>query len=78
MASEAPKHSSAIIEAIARLQSAFENAGLKEPVAIVVAGEEQKRRLEWVFSHALIMTYPTAPWDGTAIRGMKVISDVAA
>ena len=44
---------SGIIEAIARLQEAFFDAGLMEPLAIIVRGEEQQRRLEEVFSRFL-------------------------
>ena len=70
-----------IIEAVARLQIAFQNAGLREPVALVVAGEEQRRLLEEAFACYLgHVSRPNTerPWETTTIRGMKVIHDVAA
>ena len=71
--------SSIIIEAVARLQEAFENAGLRVPVALVLAGEEQKQLLEYVFSRDLgymMRENAAGAWEGTTIRGMKVIDNV--
>lgn len=66
---------SGIVEAIARLQSAFFNAGLMEPVAIVLAGEEQVLGLARAFSRFLYQPSPDPerPWEGLKIRGIKVI-----
>lgn len=72
---------SRIIEAIACLQGAFLDAGLREPVAIVLAGEEQACLLMSVFDQYLgYLTTPTADrrWEGTTIRGMKVLHNVPA
>ena len=66
----------AITEAITRLQDAFQNAGLKEPVALVLAGEEQVRNLEWHFAKMLMMTPNERPWETLKIHGMKVICNV--
>jgi len=69
---------SKIIEAIARLQHAFHYAGLRDPVALVVSGEEQVRLLEYIFSTELMMVpNRKKPWEATTIRGMKVIHDLA-
>lgn len=65
-----------IIEAVAQLQAVFLDAGLREPIAIVLAGEEQKLRLENLFSLWLAHPIGKPPWDAPTIRGMKVLCNV--
>lgn len=69
-----------IVEAITRLRAAFLNAGLMEPVAIVLAGEEQALSLAHAFSRLALPTSVDTgqPWEGIKIGGMKVICNVQA
>lgn len=67
-----------IIDAIANLQAAFESAGLLVPIAIVVPGEIERRQLE-SYCISAMGVYPNGrPWEMTSIRGLKIMSDVAA
>lgn len=66
-----------IINAVANLQAAFIDAGLREPLAMVLAGEIEVRRLEGLFN-SWAMHRNGSPWEGASIRGMKVICNVQA
>ena len=65
-----------IIEAVARLQIAFQNAGLREPVALVVAGEEQRRLLEEAFARYLgHVSRPNTerPWETSTSTSRAIV-----
>lgn len=75
------RSASRIIAAVQMLRIAFLDAGLKEPIALVVAGHEQKRLLEYTFQQEfghMMRQNTERPWEGTTLAGIKVLHDVPA
>lgn len=71
-------HAGDIVCAIAQLQQAFRNAGLKEPVALVIAGNEQYDRLQALFVADGHQPHTMPFWRKPTIRGLQVLYDLPA